>query len=141
PSPGGSLDPAGRAGLAALVRGEHAAVFGYGVITAAVPDAERARARGIWADHQARRDRYGAALLAAGGQVPAALPAYDVGTIGAATTAVALARRIEAALLTTSLNALAQLDGEWRSAIAADAVQTARRLERWGGSVPALPGG
>lgn len=64
-----------------------------------------------------------------------------MGTIGAATPAVALARRIEAALLTTSLNALAQLDGEWRSAIAADAVQTARRLERWGGSVPALPGG
>jgi hypothetical protein len=141
PSSGASLDPAGRAGLAALIRGEHAAVFGYGVITAAVPDAERTRVRGIWTDHQVRRDRYGAALLAAGGLVPAALPAYDVGTVGAATAAAALARTIEAALFTTALNALAQLEGEWRSAIAADAVQTARRLERWGGRVPALPGG
>ncbi len=140
PSPTGSLDPAGRAALAALIRGEHAAVFGYGVITARVAAADRARIRRWWTDHQTRRDRYSAALAAAGGVVPAALPAYEVGTVATPAAAMTLAVSIERALLTTGLNALAQVDGAWRRSIAADAVETARRADRLGGALPALPG-
>ncbi len=140
PFPTGSLDPAGRAALAALIRGEHAAVFGYGVITAQVSEADRVGTRRVWIDHQLRRDRYSAALEAAGGGVPAALPAYAVGAVATPAAAATLAVSIERALLTTELNALAQVGGPWRRSLAADAVETARRADRLGAELPALPG-
>lgn len=142
PTPG-SPDAAARDALAALVAGEHAAVFGYGLVVARTGGADRRRAQAAWQWHELRRDAYADVLHDAGGVVPAARPAYDVGDAAPASAGPAagraLATRIERALFTTVLDAVAQSSGPWRSTLARDAAEAARRLEHWAGPVPALP--
>jgi len=140
---GDPLDTPGRAALSGLVEAEHAAVFGYGLVVARTSGAGAAQARIAWQWHLDRRDAYAEALGAAGGRVPPSRAAYDLGEADdpAATsaTALALAGRMERALLTHLLNALAQLRGSRRTVLARDAVEAARRVERWTGRLPALP--
>lgn len=143
PSPGPAPDEPTRAAIAALVEGQHAAVFGYGVAVARLGTRDVAWARAAWQWHSRRRDAYSAALHQAGGRVPAARAAYDVGAAAAAgadeAEGVALAGRIERGLLSTLLAAVAQVEGPWRAILARDAAEAARRLERWAGPVAALP--
>ncbi|MFN8080412.1 MAG: DUF4439 domain-containing protein [Kineosporiaceae bacterium] len=143
PGDGTTLSAAARDALTALVAGEHAAEFGYGVVTARLTGAEAQRARTAWRWHEGRGDLYAAALHRAGGLVPAALPAYDVGTAGTpgagAAAGLALAGRIEKGMLATLLAAVAQVEDPWRTILARDAAEAARRLDHWAGPLPALP--
>jgi hypothetical protein len=136
-------DAAERATLGYLVAAEHAAVYGYGTLVGRLSTTDRGRGRAAWAWHTDRRDAYAGALAQAGGRVPAARPAYDLGTAddpgAAAAAAAALAGRIEQGVLTTLLNGIAQVGGGWRAVLGRDAVEAARRLEQWAGPVGALP--
>ena len=116
-----------RAALAELVAAEHAAVFGYGMVAARLPQARRPEALAVEATHRGLRDRYAAELLALGGVVPAAQPGYVL----TETDPARLAAAIEAAVYRTTLHAVAQLDGAARVTVARDAVAALTRQEQW----------
>lgn len=66
------------AALQAWLAGEHAAIYGYGVVGGRLPRPLRPAAVSAWDAHRARRDAL-QALLAARGLTPvAAAPAYDL---------------------------------------------------------------
>ena len=140
--PAGTADvAAAREALARLVADAHAAVFGYGVVTARVADADREQAERYWQEHRRLREEAVEAMIALDGRAPAALAAYDVGALDDAQAVRDLAARIDAAMTTRLLTTLAQVDGTLRSVFAADAVAAVRRVQAWGGTVAALPGG
>lgn len=80
--------------LSSLVEAEHAAVYGYGVLGARLDEATRRAAALAFDGHRLRRDQAAAALRDRGGDVPVALPAYDV-TVSNRAQALALAVRLE----------------------------------------------
>ena len=129
-----------RDALARLVADTHAAVYGYGVVTARVPPGARAAATASWQAHRAMRDRATDALGRAGGRAPAASPGYDVGVVDGPSTAAGLAVRVENAMTTRLLATLAQVSPSLRTELATEVVATVRRAQAWGGQVPALPG-
>lgn len=82
--------------MQAVVAGEQAAVYAFGVIGARLQGtSDEPAARAAWDRHRTRRDQVSAMLVAAGAEVPAAAPAYDLG--GPVVTAAA-ARRLAAAV-------------------------------------------
>lgn len=83
--------------LQSLLAGEHAAVYGYGVLGARLDDALRAAAQAADDAHRARRDELTALLRGRGAQVPVTLAAYDVAVAGTP-AALALAVRLEEGL-------------------------------------------
>jgi hypothetical protein len=135
------LDPTAVIALSALLSAEHAAVFGYGLLTARVLDARRPAVRTLWMAHRARRDELERRLADAGVTPPAALPAYDVGPAPNSPAALAtLGARIEDAMATAALSAVYTSTGEVRSQVALDLVRAARRATGWRGTPTALPG-
>ncbi len=142
PSPGASAPavPTGapaaarRAALTELVAAEHAAVFGYGMVAARLPQARRPEALAVEATHRGLRDGYAAELLALGGVVPAAQPGYVL----TETDPARLAAAIEAAVYRTTLHAVAQLDGAARVTAARDAVAALTRQEQWASPADAM---
>lgn len=80
-----ATNPAEQAALAALISLEHAACYGLaagggelGSISAVAATSARAATLVAFDQHRIRRDRLLAAVVAAGGTPPAALPAYTV---------------------------------------------------------------
>lgn len=134
------LSDAARDALAALIAGEHAAVYAYGVVVALVPPRARDRAREAWSWHMARRDVLEERLLAAGVQPPAAAPAYDLGTAPSAAAAAALAATVEDRLATLGARTVAATSGPDRSDAAEALVAGARRAAAWRGRGTSLPG-
>ena len=135
------LDPKAVTALSTLVSAEHAAVFGYGLLTARVPDARQPAVRALWVAHRARRDELERRLADAGATPPAALPGYDVGPAPTSPSAVtALGARIEDAMASAALSAVVGSTGEIRSEAALDLIRAARRATGWRGSSTALPG-
>ena len=70
-------------GLDPLLAGEHAAVYGYGaagavLVQLSAPGNVVATVRSAYDAHRESRDALAAAIAAAGGSPPAALPAYAV---------------------------------------------------------------
>jgi hypothetical protein len=64
--------------LRAALGAEHAAIFGYGVVGAHLDGDARSTARQAEADHRDRRDQVSLHIEAAGGELVAAEPAYDL---------------------------------------------------------------
>ena len=64
--------------LRRLLETEHAAVFGYGPVGGRVTDAALDLARKCEDVHRARRDTLTGLVQRAGGEAPAAAPAYDL---------------------------------------------------------------
>jgi hypothetical protein len=127
--------------VSALLAGEHAAVFAYGLITARAQPAQEALAQRLWAAHRARRDDLTRRLVAAGQTPVAAEPAYDVGRPPAAPAQLtALAARVEDSLAAVALRAVTGTVGTVRLEAAADLVLAARRTVAWRGTAVALPG-
>jgi hypothetical protein len=136
PPPPPELAPA-----AAMLGGEHAAVFAYGLVTARAGQA-RARALALLTEHVARRDAIEGFLLARGTVPPAAAPAYEVGPVpkGAA-QAAALAQRVEDGTAAVAAAAVAAEDPAVRGLAATLLVAAARRAAAWRGATEPLPGG
>ncbi len=83
--------------LLALLAGEQAAIFGYGVLGGRLDEGTRAAALLAEDAHRARRDNLAAALTTRGVTPPAPPPSYDVVVDGRA-QALALAVRLEVGL-------------------------------------------
>jgi hypothetical protein len=148
-SPGPASAPSGPAlaaadtdALGALLAGEHAAVFGYAVVTARLDGSRRPAAERAWLAHQTRRDELERYLLARGAQPPVAAPAYDLGPLPQTPDqAEALAVRIEDGLAAAAAGALGPASGPVRPAAAAILLASARTATGWSGQARALPGG
>ena len=142
PSPSRStLDDATRAALMRMLQGEHAAVYAYGVVTARVVPALRARAEAGWSAHLALRDALEQELLLTGVTPPAAAAGYDLGALAPGSPgAVALAARVEAAVAAVAAQAVASTASSHRSDAAGTLVGAARRRAGWTGRSQALPG-
>jgi hypothetical protein len=133
--------PSEWAALGALLDGEHAAVFGYGVVTARVEPSRRQLARREWKAHLTRRDELRAELLGGGRTPPAAAPAYDVGRPPPdPAAAVRLAVSVEVGLARVAADAVGACTGPRRALAARALVTAARTATRWRGRPDALPG-
>lgn len=128
--------------LQATLAGEHAAVYGYGIVGAQVTSAVDLRAaRAGYDAHRARRAALVTLVSSNGGQPVAADPAYDVG--GPVTTpgqARALAGRIEAAAAGPYADLVAAADGTLRTTAAGWLRDAAVRGSGWTGTADAFPG-
>ncbi len=128
--------------LQAALAGEHAAVYGYGVVGAQVASAADQRAARAGYDvHRARRAALVSLVTSNGGQPVAANPAYDVG--GPVTTpaeARALAGRIESSAAGPYADLVAAADGALRTTAASWLRDAAVRGAGWTGTAEAFPG-
>lgn len=121
---------------------EHAAVYGYGVVGARLPDdQQRADARTAHAAHLARRDAWQRLLTGAGATPGAAAAGYQLPfAVTDAAGAGRLAAHIETRLTAVYADLVAALTGPQRSA-AADALrESALRAGRWGAEPVPFPG-
>jgi hypothetical protein len=118
--------------LQAVLRAEHAAVYGYGVVGARLRGALRQRATALWNAHRAQRNALAARITALGAEPEAAAAAY---TLPAQVTATRTAARVAAALEDDLVTAYAGLAGSTDAALrtlAARAMQEAMtRAVRW----------
>ena len=139
---GPALAAADTDALGALLAGEHAAVFGYAVVTARLDGSRRPAAERVWLAHQTRRDELERYLVARGAQPPVAARAYDLGPLPQTPDqARELAVRIEDGLATAAAGALGPASGTIRPAAATILLASARTATGWSGKAQALPGG
>ena len=83
--------------LTELLEASYAAVYGYGVLGARLPDESQPLARLAYDSHRVRRDSLVARLTERGGDPEPPAPAYDV-RVSSADEALALAVRLEEGL-------------------------------------------
>lgn len=145
PSAGPSADPAAAAAVTALqgaLGAEHAAVYGYGVVGARLPeDQQRTDARTAYAAHEARRDAWQRLIGSLGATPAAAAGGYQLPfAVTDAAGATKLAAHLETRLTTVYADLVAAVPGPQRGT-AADALRdSALRAHRWGAADPAFPG-
>lgn len=85
------------AALAAALAGEHAAIYGYGVLGARLDDRTRDLALTAYERHRAQRGALQAAMRSRRLTPPATAAAYDI-TVANRAQAIALAERLEVGL-------------------------------------------
>ncbi|MFI6449265.1 ferritin-like domain-containing protein [Kitasatospora sp. NPDC050543] len=132
----------GTAALQSALAAEHAAIYGYGVIGARLPDdQQRTDARSAFAAHEARRDAWQRLLAGAGASPAAAAPGYQLPfAVSDAATAGKLAAHVETRLTDVYAALVGQAAGPLRLA-AADALrECALRARQWGATPTAFPG-
>jgi len=134
--------PALTAALTAALAGEHAAVYGYGVVGARLegrPD--QVSARQAFDGHRARRAALEDLLRAAGTEPVAAEAAYDLGgPVTTAAAARALAARLERGVAATYADLVAAGEPGLRSTAARWLVDAAVRGSVWSGVAEDFPG-
>ena len=132
--------PSAQAVLTDLLRDEHAAIYGYGVLGARLGGARRRQALAAHDAHRAARDLLRARLVAAGLDAPATLPSYDV-RVATAAEAVALAVQLEEGLAVRWRDLVAATDEAVVRRLALQQLQDcAVRAALWRGSPTAFPG-
>jgi hypothetical protein len=125
--------------------GEHAALYGYGVLggvlSASSRPADKAYAEASYVMHRARRDSLTNVLIRLGATPVTAEPVYAVPfPVTNVTTCRDLARRIESRTAAVYSVAVSRTEGDLRR-LAADALTDAAVREvRWGGPRTAFPG-
>ncbi|MGW6914082.1 DUF4439 domain-containing protein [Kitasatospora sp. NPDC054939] len=147
PSGSGSAAPSalGAEAVTALqsaLSAEHAAVYGYGVVGARLPDDDqRADARTAHAAHQSRRDSWQRLLHGVGSTPSAASAGYRLPfPVTDAAGAGRLAAHIETRLTAVYADLVGALPGPRRAA-ASDALrEAALRAQRWGAAPGPFPG-
>ncbi|MFJ5072454.1 DUF4439 domain-containing protein [Kitasatospora sp. NPDC088556] len=144
PSAGPSADPAAAAvtALQGALGAEHAAIYGYGVVGARLPeDQQRTDARPAYAAHEARRDAWQRLIGSLGATPAAAAGGYQLPfAVTDAAGATKLAAHLETRLTTVYADLVAAVPGPQRGT-AADALRdSALRAHRWGAADPAFPG-
>ncbi len=130
------------AALQAVLAGEHAAVYAYGVTGAQLRGTtDEAEARSSFDLHRARRDRIASALVALDVEPDPPAAAYDLGArVTTPAAARALAARVEAAVIGPYADLVAVGEGSVRTSAAAWCGESAVRAVRWGGSPTPFPG-
>ncbi|MFC8452747.1 ferritin-like domain-containing protein [Kitasatospora sp. NPDC057223] len=128
--------------LQGALSAEHAAVYGYGVVGARLPDdQQRADARTAYAAHEARRDSLHRELAGAGATPGAAAAGYQLPfPVGDAAGAAKLAGHIETRLTDVYANLVAALPARQRTAAANALRGSALQARRWGAAPAAFPG-
>lgn len=128
--------------LEPVLAGEHAAIWGYGVLGALLEDDAQDRARTLLVAHERTRDQLRARILAAGGDPPVAAPAYELPlkpTDGP--TATGLAAQIESRLAAIYADLVAAADDHDGRQTGVDGVGTcAVRTTGWSGVSEPFPG-
>lgn len=134
--------PAVEAAQAALA-GEHACVYGYGVVGAHLPD-DAEPAHEALAAHRQSRDALAALIAEAGATPAAALSGYALPVpVTDEVSASALAATIEERLVALYVDVVAAADedaADLKALAARAATDATARLVRWGGQAAAFPG-
>lgn len=127
--------------LQAVLAGEFAAVYGYGVVGAHVAPAARAQALHALAWHQAQQPALSTAIAAAGATPVVAEPAYPLPfPVTTAAAAARLATTLEERVGATYADLVAAAQDPERT-LAADALAAcAVRAAQWSGVSEAFPG-
>lgn len=127
--------------LQSALAGEHAAIYGYGVVGAHLPLAEQRSARAADATHRARRDQLRELLISRAATPVAAAATYRLPfPVRTPAQARSLAVVLEERVAALWVDAVGNLGRDLR-ALAARAVQDAAvRAAMWRGSSAALPG-
>jgi hypothetical protein len=138
PVPAASVVVAAQAALA----GEHACVFGYGVVGAHLRGGEERAAREALARHRSRRDDLSAHIRALGAEPVAALASYALPfPVGDAAGARELAGLLEQRLVGLYVDLVgAGPEVDLREVAARSAVDAASRATRWSATATAFPG-
>ena len=128
--------------LQAALAGEHACVYGYGLVGAHAGTRAESAARAGYESHRARRDLLTAQVRARGAEPVAALPAYGIPfDVTDAPTASRLAGLLEDRLAPLYADLVAVAANPVLRDLAAGAlVETAVRSAGWTGRITALPG-
>jgi Domain of unknown function (DUF4439) len=128
--------------LQEVLAGEHAAVYGYGVVGARLvgqPDEHSAVAG--YDTHRARRAAVTALIIAAGAQPTPAAVAYELGgKVVSPAQARALAARIEQGVAATYADAVGAGTGQLRTTAAGWLTDAAVRAAAWSGAADTFPG-
>ncbi|MFH8386304.1 ferritin-like domain-containing protein [Kitasatospora sp. NPDC018058] len=137
PTPGTSL-PALQNALSA----EHAAVYGYGVVGAHLPeDQQRADARTFYAAHQSQRDAWQRLLTTLGATPTPAAGGYQLPfAVTDAPTAAKLAAHLETRLTAVYADLVAALPAPQRPTAATALRDCALRAHHWGAPDTPFPG-
>ncbi|MFJ9611707.1 ferritin-like domain-containing protein [Kitasatospora sp. NPDC101176] len=141
-TPAATAPPGAVAALQGALGAEHAAVYGYGVVGARLPDdQQRADARTAYAAHEARRDAWQRLVGSLGATPSAAAAGYQLPfAVTDAAAAGRLAAHLETRLTTVYADLVSAVPGPERTA-AADALrECALRAHRWGAPDQAFPG-
>jgi hypothetical protein len=127
--------------LQKALAGEHAAVYGYGLVGARLGGRDRAAARAAYDAHLARRDRLAAMISGQSATPEPALPAYEPPfPVTDAASAVALAVTLEDGLAATYADGVAQTAGATRELMVRALYEAAVRATRWRGTSTPFPG-
>jgi hypothetical protein len=127
--------------LQAALEGEHAAIYGFGVVGAHLSGAEQAKAEQAWDTHRMQRDRLRAVLRDRGATPIPAAAGYELPLrVHDRKDAIRLAGLLEDRLTSTYLSAVAVRDEKVRYLAAAAVQQSALRAARWRGSSEPFPG-
>jgi hypothetical protein len=127
--------------LQSALAGEHAAIYGYGVVGSHLRGAARAKARDAYDVHRARRDQLQQLVVELRATPVAASAAYRLPRpVQNPADATVLATELEERLAAVWVDAVADLRGELRELAAQVLQDVAVRAAGWrGGSVP-FPG-
>ncbi|MFJ5122778.1 ferritin-like domain-containing protein [Kitasatospora sp. NPDC088548] len=139
---GAGLSPEAVTALQRALSSEHAAVYGYGVVGARLPDdQQRADARTALAAHQARRDAWQRVLGGVGVTPSAAAAGYQLPfAVTDAAGAGRLAAHIETRLAAVYADLVAATTGPQRATAADSLRDSALRARRWGAAATPFPG-
>jgi hypothetical protein len=126
----------------AVLAGEHAAVYAYGVVGAQLAGtADEKAARQAYNLHLSRRDHVTAVLVQDGATPVAAEPGYDIGgPVTSHDEARRLAAQVEAGTAGPYADLVGATDAAERDTATAWLVEAAVRSVRWGGEPTAFPG-
>lgn len=126
------------AALQAVLDGEHAAVHGFALVQARLPEPRRGEAAAELARHRVLRDDLSDLLVARGVTPDEARPSYDV-EAPTAESAIALAATMDerSATLWAAVVAASAQD---RDLGARELVEVTRAARRWGSTLTAFPG-
>ncbi|PRY18551.1 ferritin-like domain-containing protein [Kineococcus rhizosphaerae] len=136
--PTGEAENPGTAALQRALAGEHAAVHGYALVVARLPEPRRTEAAGDLQAHRTARDDLVDLLTARGATPVQAAAGYDVAA-PTAQAALALAASMDERLATLYADVVAASTPD-RDACGRAVLTAARRAHRWGSSVLAFPG-
>lgn len=127
--------------LQSVLAGEHAAVYGYGVLGAHLSGPARRRALSAYDAHRARRDELVALIRAQHAEPAAAAASYALpAPVATALDAVGLATLLEERLAAVWADAVADLTGDLRVLAVRGLRDAAVRATRWRGASVPFPG-
>ncbi|MBD0692686.1 hypothetical protein BG452_11210 [Streptomyces sp. CBMA123] len=121
---------------------EHAAIYGYGVVGAHLPDdQQRADARTAYAAHQAQRDAWQRLITGLGATPAPAAGGYQLPfPVTDTTTATQLAAHLETRLTTVYADLVAEFPTPHRPTAATALRDCALRAHHWGAPDTPFPG-